>query len=112
MGFIKLLLILAAISVPICGAICLIVLLGLGWKGGAKYWITTCALVPILLCAFGAYVILSFLLPPPSEIFDPQGPDPGPLNFAVAFTVGVIAPFAYLGIAIPLSFAMIRIFCR
>lgn len=79
----------------------------LGWRGGIKYWLTACGLIPLAFVAYGLYLLLSFV---PPATYDPDLPDPGPLNFANSLVLGFLPAFAYLIISTPLSAFALRSF--
>ena len=101
MGLLILFAKLAAVSCIVCGFINLVVLCGLRWKKGWRYWVTCCFAFPGLLFANAVYLLLTFV--PPDSVFsaNPPEPDTGPLNFAFAFLTGLFG-VAYLAVAIPI----------
>ena len=76
------------------------------WRSGIRYWIVSCAVVPIALISYGVFLLATFV---PPAVYDDSMPDPGPENFMFAVLLGFFPGFAYLLISLPLSLFVARI---
>jgi hypothetical protein len=76
------------------------------WRSGIRYWIVSCAVVPITLISYGIFLLATFV---PPVIYDDSMPDPGPENFMFALFLGFLPSFSYLLISLPLSFVVARL---
>lgn len=75
----------------------------LKWRSGIKYWIISCAMVPMMLIGYAIFILVTFV---PPAVYDESMPDPGPYNFYLAMTLGFVPSFIYFVISLPLSFAV------
>jgi hypothetical protein len=72
----------------------------IGWRGGVTYWALACGLIPAGFVAYGSLLLMTFV---PPEVFDPNLPDPGPLNFFHSMIFGFVPALLYVVVSIPLS---------